>query len=146
MIHEALLPLPWGPWDQIFNTEHWERPEMGSALKNLHSSQKYADSAFGGENPLCFICLSHKTRLQGGFWLLGFLRSAFYHVDLEASSHHTVCLWLLLISSWNYLAFFPPGYYALWEAASSKRIRGHLGILRVFYEITKTNLTLALGT
>lgn len=92
--------------------------------------RKYADTAFGGENLFTFLFVSLiKLDCREIFQLLGFLRNAFYHMDLETSAHRTVCLQLLLILSWNYLEFLPPSSYTVWEAVSSKWIHDHLGIL-----------------
>ena len=50
-------------------------------------------------------------------------------MDLEAATRRTVCLWLLLILSWNYLESLLPSYYAIREAVTSKRIHNQLGVL-----------------
>lgn len=62
---------------------------MGSALKNLHSSQEIP-TALGGENLFVFLFVSRRTRLQGDFWLLGFLRNPFHRMDLGIPAYHTL--------------------------------------------------------
>ena len=103
---------------------------MGSALKNLHSSQEKGRRCSGRRKTCLFAYLSlSQNKTAGRFLVTGFLRKAFYHMDLETAARHTVCLWLLLILSWNYLESLLPSYYAIREAVTSKRIHNHLGVL-----------------
>lgn len=104
--------------------------------------REYPHIAFQGENTFVFLCVchSHRTRLQGDFWLFGFLRNPFCPMDLGISAHHMPfacsCFLFVLQSSLPKPTTVNGRQSPLTEFM----------IILVFYEITKTNLPLALGT
>lgn len=57
MIHEALSPLPRGPWDQIFNTEHWKDQKWGPHSR-IYIRLRNTQTLLWGENILFVLFVS----------------------------------------------------------------------------------------